>query len=103
RLDVPSPHLAARATPPSRLNRALPRQVDTAISRALAKEPNRRYGSAMQLADAMAAALQRGEAVAPAAAAVPAVADPLAATMAMPALRAGAASVALPTRTAAIA
>jgi hypothetical protein len=87
------------------VNQALPHQVDTAVSRALAKEPARRYSSAMQLADAVAAALQRGEAVVPAAAAAaaPVVADPLAATMAMPALRAGSASVALPARTAAIA
>ena len=104
-VEVASQHIDARLTPPSRVNHALPRQVDTAIARALAKEPTRRYSSAMQLADAVAAALQRGEAVAPApaAAAVPVAADPLAATMAMPALRAGAASIALPARTAAIA
>jgi serine/threonine-protein kinase len=104
-VEVATQHLEGHLTPPSRVNHTVPRQVDTALSRALAKDPARRYSSAMQLADAVAAALQRGEAVAPAAsaAAAPPEADPLAATMAMPALRAGAASTALPARTAAIA
>src|SRR5947209_771642 len=48
---------AAELPPPSKLNSALPKAVDTVIERAMELEPSRRYSSAREFADALNDAL----------------------------------------------
>jgi len=87
-------HLEGTPPPPTRVNPRLPGTLNGVLLRALARDPSQRYATAMQLADAVAAAAQRSAAppVAappPSVPARPARMDPLGATMAMPVMRAG--------------
>ena len=86
-LAVAMQHVEADPATPSRLNPRLSARIDEAVLKALAKHPYLRYGSAMDLADAVAAASQP----APAPPAGRPAMDPLAATVAMPVVRAAAA------------
>jgi YVTN family beta-propeller protein len=61
-------HVHEEPTPPSKARPELPRELDTVLARALAKEPGRRYRSAGELLAATRSALRLGEAPAPAAA-----------------------------------
>ena len=58
-------HVHEEPTPPSKAKPELPRELDTVLARALAKEPARRYRSAGELVAATRSALGIGEAVAP--------------------------------------
>jgi len=58
-------HVHEEPEPPSKLRPELPRELDTVLARALAKEPGRRYRSAGELAAAARSALSLAEAVAP--------------------------------------
>jgi YVTN family beta-propeller protein len=55
-------HVHEEPQPPSKLRRELPRELDAVCTRALAKEPGRRYRSAGELAAAARSALGLGEA-----------------------------------------
>jgi tRNA A-37 threonylcarbamoyl transferase component Bud32 len=90
-LAVAMQHVEAEPPVPSRVNHSLPRAMDAAVLKALAKDPAQRYRTAMELADAVAAAATPAPA-----AATPAPLDPVAATVAMPAVHGGAAAVAVP-------
>lgn len=83
-LAVATQHVEAEPAQPSRLNPKLSSRVDAAVLKALAKHPYLRYATAMELADALAAAFEP----VPSTAANPVPVDPLAATLAMPAVRA---------------
>jgi DNA-binding beta-propeller fold protein YncE len=55
-------HVHEEPTPPSTLRPELPRELDAVLTRALAKEPGRRYRSAGELVAATRSALRLGEA-----------------------------------------
>ena len=88
-LAVAMQHVEADPATPSRLNPRLSERVDAAVLKAMAKHPYLRFGTAMELADAVAAAFQPAPAspVAPVAPPAPPAVDPLAATVAMPTVR----------------
>lgn len=80
-------HVEAAPLPPSRANPRLPMAMNAVLLKALAKDPRQRFVTAMQLADAVAAA---GQPVP-----VAATAQPLNRTVAMPAIRAGSGAMAM--------
>jgi YVTN family beta-propeller protein len=55
-------HVHEEPTPPSKARPELPRELDTVLARALAKEPGRRYRSAGELIAATRSALRLGDA-----------------------------------------
>jgi YVTN family beta-propeller protein len=59
-------HVHEEPTPPSKARPELPKELDTVLARALAKEPGRRYRSAGELIAATRSALRLGDATAPA-------------------------------------
>ena len=61
-------HVHEEPTPPSKARPELPKELDTVLARALAKEPGRRYRSAGELIAATKSALRLGDLAAPAAA-----------------------------------
>jgi serine/threonine protein kinase len=61
-------HVHEEPTPPSKARADLPKELDTVLARALAKEPGRRYRSAGELIAATRSALRLVDAPAPAAA-----------------------------------
>jgi YVTN family beta-propeller protein len=61
-------HVHEEPTPPSKARSELPKELDTVLARALAKEPGRRYRSAGELVAATRSALRLGDLPAPAAA-----------------------------------
>src|SRR5207302_10729465 len=64
-------------TPPSRINAAVPRELEAVCLKCLEKEPAKRYPSATELADSLRRSLPAGAPAAPApSATVPAVAPP---------------------------
>jgi YVTN family beta-propeller protein len=56
-------HVHEEPTPPSRARPELPKELDTVLTRALAKEPGRRYRSAGELIAATRSALRLGDAL----------------------------------------
>jgi YVTN family beta-propeller protein len=58
-------HVHEEPTPPSKARPELPRELDTVLARALAKEPGRRYRSAGELIAATKSALRLGDVVVP--------------------------------------
>ena len=58
-------HVHEEPTPPSQARPELPKELDTVLARALAKEPGRRYRSASELMAATRSALRLGEAASP--------------------------------------
>ena len=56
-------HVHEEPTPPSKARPELPKELDTVLARALAKEPGRRYRSAGELVAATRSALRLGDAV----------------------------------------
>jgi serine/threonine protein kinase len=60
-------HVHEEPTPPSKARPELPKELDTVLTRALAKEPGRRYRSAGELIAATRLALRLGDTAAPAA------------------------------------
>jgi serine/threonine protein kinase len=56
-------HVHEEPTPPSQARTDLPKELDTVLARALAKEPGRRYRSAGELLAATRSALRLGDAV----------------------------------------
>jgi serine/threonine protein kinase len=73
-------HVEAAPLPPTQANPRLPLAMNAVLLKALAKDPRQRFGTAMQLADAVAAATQPAPSKATA---------PLNPTVAMPAVRPG--------------
>ena len=56
-------HVHEEPTPPSKARPELPKELDTVLTRALAKEPGRRYRSAGELVAATRSALRLGDAI----------------------------------------
>ena len=56
-------HVHEEPTPPSKARPELPKELDTVLTRALAKEPGRRYRSAGELLAATRSALRLGDAI----------------------------------------
>jgi YVTN family beta-propeller protein len=61
-------HVHEEPTPPSKARAELPKELDTVLARALAKEPGRRYRSAGELIAATKSALRLGDVLVPVAA-----------------------------------
>jgi hypothetical protein len=56
-LDLPAAILSAPVTPPSQVDRQLPSGIDAPLLRALNRDPDRRYGSCMELVAFLGASL----------------------------------------------